>query len=107
MNQHRTNDLTGLAVGVLLSATAGAASFKLVPGFQEVFQSFGDPPLLTSLVLRFYPALLALPLIVVAIWLLWPDKNRRGLAAMFAGAASIVLVPLAIALAMYLPILQL
>ncbi|HMC15328.1 MAG TPA: hypothetical protein VKI18_06850 [Albitalea sp.] len=82
--------------------------FKIVPAFQEVFQSFNaDMPMVTVLVLRFYPALLALPVCVIASWLLWPRKERRGRAALLLGAASVVVVPLALVLVMYLPILRL
>jgi len=87
---------------------AGFVTFAAIPGFKDVFQSFGAGlPLLTSLSLKFYPALLALPLLVLAVWLAWPRKEQRGLVALVAGAAIFLVVPLLVAAVMYVPILRL
>jgi type II secretory pathway component PulF len=95
-------------VGVFLATFAGFVTFNAIPKFKDVFQSFGgDLPLVTSLALQFYPALLALPLLVLAVWFAWPRKEKRGLVAFVVGTASLVVVPLLVAAAMYLPIMQL
>lgn len=65
--------------------------FKTVPGFRGIFQSFGaDLPLMTLLSMQFYPALLALPLLVLVTWIAWPRREQRGLAALGTGAAIVV-----------------
>ena len=104
MNRLQINDRVGLAGGIALSALTGISSFNAIPAFREVFLSFGHLPLSTTLVLQFYPALLALPLLVVGTWLLWPRKEERGLAALATGALSVVLVPALLAWVMYLPV---
>lgn len=97
-----------LAFGLLLAVVPVIATFEAVPRFNDVFQSLGGQlPLVTSLALRFYPALLALPLFVIAAWLVWPQRERRGLAALIMGAGGFVLVPLLLAAAMYLPVMRL
>lgn len=97
-----------LSIGLLLAAIAGLVTFKAVPGFMDVFQSLGvDLPMLTLLALQFYPALLALPLLVLAVWFAWPQKEKRGRVAFVVGAASLLLVPLLLAAVMYLPIVRL
>lgn len=97
-----------LLLGLTFAAIAGLVTFKTVPGFQDVFQSFGgDLPIVTSLALQFYPALLALPLLVLAVWFAWPQKEKRGRVAFVMGAAILVAVPLLLTAVMYLPIMQL
>lgn len=99
---------TLLGIGLGLAALTGFVTFGAVPRFKEVFQSFGaDLPLLTSLSLKFYPALLALPLLVLVVWLAWPRKEQRGMVALATGVATVVVVPLLLAAVMYLPILRL
>jgi hypothetical protein len=108
MNNAVSRERTLLGIGLGLAALTALVTFAAVPGFEDVFQSFGaDLPLLTSLSLKFYPALLALPLLVLAVWLAWPRKEQRGLVALVTGAASFVAVPLLVAAVMYLPILRL
>lgn len=108
MNNVAFRERALLLVGLILAAIAGFVTFKAVPGFKDVFQSFGaDLPMVTSLALQFYPALLALPLLVLAVWFAWPQKEKRDRVAFVMGAASLVAVPLLLAAVMYLPIMQL
>lgn len=106
MQANEINERTLLAVGMVLAAGPGFTMFNAVPVFADVFRSLGSLPLVTSLAVRFYPVLWALPLLVLVVWLTWPRKDKRGLAAFVSGAASLVLVPLLLA-SMYLPIVSL
>lgn len=95
--------------GGLIGATgASIVPFLIVPAFQGVFQKLGsDLPLVTLLALRLYPAFLALPLLVVGAWFFWPRRDKRAWAAFGIGVASLMVVPILLVLAMYLPILRL
>lgn len=106
MQVKKNNEQTLLAVGMVLAAVPGFTMFNAVPAFVDVFRSLGTLPLVTSLVVRFYPALLTLPLLVLVVGLTWPRKDKRGLAGFVTGAASLVLVPLLLA-SMVLPIMRL
>ena len=94
-----------LLTGLVLTAMASYTTFLAVPSFSGVFESFADElPLLTRLLLRFYPALLAMPAAVLLAWHLWPRKQSRGLAALLTAVAVSVAMPLALTLIMYLPV---
>jgi hypothetical protein len=94
-----------LMAGLSLSCLSSFAAFRAVPTFSDVFQSFtGGLPLVTELALRFYPSLLALPAIVLLVWVLWPKREHRGVAALAAAIVLSVALPLVLALVMYLPI---
>jgi hypothetical protein len=96
-----------LSVGLGLAAITGLVASRAIPAFGEVYQSFGtELPWVTSMVLSHYPFLFALPLLVLAAWLTWPRRESRGLAALATGVASIVAVPVLLAIMLYLPILR-
>ena len=96
-----------LALGLVLSASSGLLIFEVVPSFQEFFHSVGiELPQVTIWLLRFYPIFLALPLLVLAVWFVWPTPGQRGLASLIAGVAILAVIPSLIALAMYAPILR-
>ena len=97
-----------LLIGLAMSGFAGFTAFRAVPAFSDVFKSFGaNLPLPTELILRFYPALLALPVVVLLAWAFWPTRKQRGVAALATAAAVSIAVPLLLALVMYLPIIAL
>ena len=94
-----------LLIGLCLSGLAGFTAFRAVPQFSAVFKSFGaNLPLATDLTLRFYPALLALPVVVLLAWVFWPTREQRGVAALATAVAVSVATPLVLVLVMYLPI---
>jgi len=94
-----------LAAGILLSLAAGASPFLIAPAIQSVYQKLNpDLPLITSLALRFYPVLLALPLALVAVWFLLPNDVNRGKVVWAIGICSIFAVPAAYVYIIYLPI---
>lgn len=107
MNNTVVRERTMLGIGLALATITGFVTSEAVPRFNDVFQSIGaDLPWLTSLLLKFHPALLALPLLVLAVWLAWPRKEQRGLVALVTGAAIVVVMPLVLVAVMYLPILR-
>ena len=94
-----------LAAGILCSLVAGISPFIVAPEFQSVYRKLNaDLPLMTNLALRFYPVLLALPLALVAVWLLLPDHLNRGKVVGVIGMVSLFLVPAAYIYILYLPI---
>lgn len=104
----RTAERIYLTGGLIGAAGASLAPFLIVPAFQSVFQKLGaDLPFVTLLALKLYPALLAVPLLVVGAWFFWPRRENRALAAFGIGVASLVVVPILLVLAMNLPIWRL
>jgi len=102
------NDRLLLILGVVLTGITGISVFRAVPAFSEVFKSFGGIlPLPTELALRFYPALLGLPSVVLLAWLVWPTRKNRGVAALLSAVALSIAAPLILAAVMYLPIVAL
>ena len=97
-----------LAIGMVLAAIPGALAILVVPRFEEVFRSFGaELPGITELALRYPAALLTAPALVVLCWFAWPKPTERGSAALVAGLACLVVVPVLLAGIMYLPIAKL
>ncbi len=97
-----------LMVGLLLSSLASFGSYRAGPAFSEVFKSFGGTlPLASELVLKFYPGLLALPVLVLLAWGLWPRREQRGIAALATAIAVSFATPLLLVGVMYLPIVAL
>ena len=108
MKTSPVNERILLLVGLVLSGLAGLAAFRAVPAFSEVFRSFGgNLPLPTELALKFYPTFLALPVVVLLAWFLWPARQQRGTAALATAVVVSVAAPLLLALIMYLPIVSL
>ena len=108
MKRYLSNQPLLLASGLILSVLASYSTFRAVPAFSGVFKSFGrDLPLVTELLLKFYPALLAVPATVLLAWHFWPRREQRGLAALLTAVAGAVAMPLVVVLSMYLPIVSL
>lgn len=85
-----------LALGLCAAVLTWLIPWWVVDGFREVHSAFGaDLPLLTRLLYQGYPWLAGLPLLVLAIWWLWPTRRRRGVAACVTGIGGfLVLMPL-------------
>lgn len=95
-------------IGLACAIFAALIPTLLVPQFSRIFESFGaELPSSTRLLLQGYPALWALPGLVLLAWLFWPQPQRRAAAACWVGVLSLVLIlPLCI-VALYLPIFML
>ena len=77
------------------------------PRFGEVFASFGAAlPWLSRMVVNGYLAAWLLPILVVAVWLYWPNPKQRGFVVVAISLVSMMLVPFYI-IALYLPIFRL
>lgn len=101
------NNKPALAIGMILAALVPAIASWVVPGFRETFASFGaELPLLTRFFVNHTVTLWMLPVLVLAAWLFWPRRERRGLAALLVGAGSLLVFPVMV-FAMYLPIFSL
>lgn len=97
-----------LGIALLLNLLLAVAIIATVPQFEDVFSSFGaELPLATRLVMQLYPLVAVLPLLIPLAWFLWPYREHRGLGALLTSVACILLVPLAFAYALYLPIIRL
>ena len=96
-----------LAVSLIVSLAVAAGSLRAVPEFRSTFSAMGsDLPWFTQAALSCYPALFALPVAVLAVWWLWPNRARRGIACIAIGVGgSIFAVSLLVAALQY-PTLQ-
>jgi hypothetical protein len=85
-----------------------AAAFVVVPRFALVFKNFSaDVPLATWILIRYYPYVPVLGLVVLAVWQLWPRAEDRGVAALVAGLLISSVLCVAGIYALYAPIFQL
>jgi hypothetical protein len=97
-----------LATGLLLAGGFGALYYITVPAFGEAFASWGPTlPAATGVLLRFYPALLLLPVLVFVVWLFWPNRRQRGIAALITGGAIFLVGHALLITVLYLPVFQL
>lgn len=104
----RTSEQALLAIGIVASAVAATAIPVIVGRYQPLFASAGIalPNLTRWFVQGAYGALL-LPALVALVWMLWPVRSARGVAAFTVGVGSLVVfVPLAM-LAMQFPMMML
>ena len=107
MTTSSTMDKVFLAVGIVFTAAIAILPFLIIPQFAEVFRNFEAPiPVPTAIFLKYYPLGLCLPLVVVAVWALWPRHNTRGIAACLIGAGLSGVYYLLMVLLMYYPIYQ-
>lgn len=93
-----------LAIGLIVSTLCGLLPTLVVPTFGRVLASFGpDLPRATTL-LADHPWLgCSLPLLVLALWWLWPTPRRDLAACVFGVVGGLCVVALMAAL-LYLPI---
>lgn len=98
---------TLLVIGLLLSALGGASPLLLAPRFEPMFAILSmDLPLPTRTLIDHPWVLCPLPVLVLALWLLWPKRRRDLAALLFGGIAGIGAAAVAV-IAMYLPIFRL
>ncbi|ALN62537.1 putative membrane protein [Lysobacter antibioticus] len=94
-------------IGLALSGLGGISPLLLVPRFEPMFAILSmDLPLLTQTLIDYPWVLCPLPLLVLALWMLWPKRRRDLVALLFGGIAGIGAGALAV-IAMYLPIFRL
>lgn len=98
---------TLLVIGLVLSALGGASPLLLAPRFEPMFAILSmDLPLPTQTLIDYPWMLCPLPVLVLALWLLWPKRRRDLAALLFGGIAGIGAAAVAV-IAMYLPIFRL
>ena len=68
------------------------------------FRSMAFPPFVTRIVFEDYPSGFMLSFLVVAVWLLWPRPERRGVAVLVFGVAASLLLGLVLMCALIVPI---
>ncbi|MGJ7902969.1 hypothetical protein [Lysobacter sp. 1R34A] len=96
-----------LIVGLVLAAFGDVGPLLLVPRFEPMFAIFSmDLPLLTQAFVDYPWALCPLPLLVAALWMLWPRRRRDLAALLFGGIVGIGAGALTVT-AIYLPIFRL
>lgn len=96
-----------LAIGLIVSALCGLLPLLVVPAFAQTFTAFGaDLPWATALLIARPWLGCALPLLVLALWWLWP-RLRRDLAACVFGVVGGLGMLALMAVALYLPIFKL
>jgi hypothetical protein len=84
------------------------AAFVVVPRFALLFTNFAaDVPLATWILIRYYPYVPVLGLLVFAVRQLWPHAEGRGMAALVAGLLISAVLCAAGMYALYAPIFQL
>jgi len=97
-----------LALGILAATAPVIGAHFAIPHFVEVFSSFGaELPWLTSVVVNFYPALVAFPALVFVVWLLWPEPASRAIVAAIVGGCLSLCLSVLLVVALYLPIFRL
>jgi len=97
-----------LLIGVSAGMALAVAVFLIVPRFQEMFVAFGAKlPLATELLLATFRWSGIVPVITFALWALWPNPSKKGIAALFFGTVSAVVLFLFVFFALYAPIFQL
>jgi hypothetical protein len=107
MTASATMDKVFLAVGIVFTTAVAILPFLIIPQFAEVFRNFEAPiPFATAIFLKYYPLGLCLPLVVVAVWAIWPRRTTRGMAACLIGAGLSGAYYLLMGLLMYYPIYQ-
>ena len=78
-SSNRKLNLVLFGVSLIASTAIALAPFLTMPHFRTTFSAMGfDLPWFTQAALSYYPALLAVPVAVVAAWYLWPNKSKRG-----------------------------
>ncbi|MBN8741809.1 MAG: hypothetical protein J0H86_20045 [Xanthomonadaceae bacterium] len=76
-------------IGVTNVLAVAVAALVFVPKFRLLFDGFGsDLPQATLLVLATYRGWGLAALLVPAVWLLWPDRQARAVAALLVGIAT-------------------
>lgn len=105
MHRGSAGNKTMMIIGTVLLLLANLVILFVVPAFRPMLEAFGvDLPNLTRWVVAYYPGLLLFVFVPPALWAVWPNPARSGLAALIAG---IVLGSALVALtvfALYLPI---
>jgi uncharacterized membrane protein YbhN (UPF0104 family) len=102
MNHDRQTVL--LSAGLICAFAAGIAPLHVVPHFAEMYIAYGWAlPLATRLLLDYYAAFLAVPILAVLIWQFWPNRAKRSFATAIFGIAGFVLVIAMMSAALYLP----
>ena len=97
-----------LTVGLVSALIAALIPTLVVPQFRQMLEAFGaDLPLISYLTLYYYPALWALPLLVLAARSFWPQPRQRGIAACLIGLIPLVMMIPFLLVALYLPIFKL
>lgn len=94
-----------VVIGMVCAILTALVPTLVVPSFGQTFSAFGaDLPWPTLWLLRAYPALWILPVIVLAVWRFWPRPDKRRLAAFWTGLTILVLGLPACVVALYAPI---
>jgi type II secretory pathway component PulF len=107
MNQEREN-LLFLLFGVSAGIAMAVAVYFIVPSFQEMFVNFDAKlPLATNLLLATFRWWGVVPVVTFALWALWPNPSKRGIAALVFGTVSAAVLFLFVLFALYAPIFQL
>lgn len=76
-------------IGMTNVLVVAVAALVFVPKFKLMFDGFGgDLPQATLLMLATYRAWGLVALLVPAVWLLWPDRQARGVVALLTGIAT-------------------
>lgn len=96
-----------LAIGLIVSAFCGLLPLLVVPSFAQTFTAFGaDLPWPTTLLIARPWLGCPLPLLVLALWWLWPGPKRDLAACVFGVVGGMVAIALTV-VALYLPIFKL
>lgn len=106
-SNRRTLSAVFLGVGLAAAVVAAACPFLLLPQFRSSFAAMGfDLPWITQVVLSYYPTLIALPILVLGVWGLWPNKARRGIICLAIGLGGFILSGTIIVAALQYPVFQ-
>jgi type II secretory pathway component PulF len=97
--------LLGLFLATLGSIVFAVCRFLVVPSFLDTFSSFGvDLPFLTIALVDYWFLSFLMPVLVLLGTFAFPRKERRGFWAVTAGTLFLLLSPLMIVAALYLPL---
>jgi hypothetical protein len=107
MNPKRESPLF-LLFGVSAGIALAIAVFLIVPRFQDVFVNFGAKlPLATIVLLATFRWWGIVPVVTFALWALWPNPSKKGVAALVFGTVSAAVLFLYVLFALYAPVFQL
>ena len=95
-----------VVTGLLISVIMAALSTYITPQLALLYTNFGaELPAVTNMALNYYGVAWLLPIIVLCVAMMWPNRESCGMISMVVGAVGSIVLFLATQAAAYLPVL--